>query len=477
MRKSTGLVGVVAIVAIAWVGATWYVGTRAQQTIEDVVAQANERLTEVSVPASGTSLEIVSYDRGWFSSQVVYTLHMKDADGAARALTMQDHLHHGPFPWSAVQSGKFAPMLAHSKAHVVATPATQAWVDSQQGGSPLTIETQVGFGGSGHSTWTFAPVDMMDEGDALRFSGGQLLVDFTDDFKSNQATGQFASLLLTNEEMAEKLELKDLQVKSSTQSSNNDTVTVQSQATVSAFTLDEGDDSPVVINDMAIHFDSVQTGKLLDGTLRYDFGQVAVGEFALGSVSIGGKVLQLDMEALRLLAMEYDAIQASLGDNDDESAVVLSNEQEARLQERLQAVLASSPVFSIEPFVWKNDQGETRGSLQASLAKPAADGKQSLDLMLAQMLRQLKLDLTISRPMLIQAFGQAQGSADERARMEMMGAMVYDQYMGRLEQAGLVQQRDGTGILGLHYEDQVVTVNGQAMPVAEFMQRALSVVM
>src|SRR5690606_41117241 len=58
-----------------------------------------------------------------------------------------------------------------------------------------------------------------------------------------------------------------------------------------------------------------------------------------------------------LLAMEYDAIQASLGDNDDESAVVLSNEQEARLQERLQAVLASSPVFSIEPFVWKNEIG------------------------------------------------------------------------------------------------------------------------
>lgn len=475
MKKSTGLVGVVAVVAVAWLGTTWYVGKEAQTTIEDVVAQANERLVQMSAPDSGVKLEIAEYDRGWFSSDIVYTLHMKDADGKPMALTLQDDLHHGPFPVSALQSGQFMPMLAYSQAHVVATPATQAWVDSQKGGSPLNIETRVGFAGQGHSIWTFAPVEMQEDGDKLNFSGGRLAIDFTNDFKNNDAQGQFASLVVRNDETGEALEIKDLQVNSVTEVDAEGASKVQSAATVAAFTLDEGDGNPAVIDNMAIHFDSSQTGKLLDGALRYEFGRIALGQFELGSISVGGKVEQLDVQAVSELAAEYEAIQTANSASDED--LVLTDEEQARLQQKLLPVLATGPAFYIEPFEWKNEQGRTFGSLQARLAKPEGGSEQPVDVLLGQVLQQLKLDLTVSKPMLVKAFGQAQASPEQRAQMEMMGAMIYDQYMARLEQAGLVQLKDDTAILSLLYQDGTVTVNGREMPVAEFMQRGLSVVM
>ncbi len=479
MKKSAGVIGAVVILGGAYLGATWYVGKQAQTELERVVAQANDRLLKVLGPdlgGSGIKLEITDYQRRFFSSDVAYSLHLKDEDGKPVDIKLRDHLQHGPFPLDALRSGDFTPMLAYSQAQLVATPATQKWFDSQQGASPLRAETRVGFGGTGKSVWTFAPAELIEGGDKLGFSGGSIEMSFSNDFNDNTATGKFASFTLANAQTGENLDIRNIQATSQTTMAAENDVKTQSSATIDTLVMGRAAEGAVTIEKLSVNLDSQQKDKLLDGALRYDFGRVAVGDIDLGSISVGGKARQLDVAALTALAGEYDAIQARHGAAGDQD-LVLTDAEEAALRARLMAVLASNPSLAIDPLVWKNAKGESQASLQVDLASPAGAPEQRVDVLLAETLKRVKLDLALSKPMFIQAFGQAQGDAQQKLQMEMLGAMIYDQYTGRLRDAGLIKVDGDNAAAAILYENDSVDVNGQAMPVAEFMQRAMSVLM
>lgn len=480
MKKSTGVVGVVVILGVAYLGTTWYVGKQAQATVERIVAQSNEQMVKMLGPdmrGTGVKLEINDYQRGFFSSDVNYSLHLKDEDGKPILLKLHDHLQHGPFPLAALRSGDFMPMLAHSQAQLIVSPATQKWFDSQQGKSPVAIETRVGFAGTGRSVWTFSPTELVEGGDKLSFSGGTIEINFTNDFKDNTASGQVASLSLSNPQTGEDLIVKNIQANSKTTAANETDVSMQSSATIDSLTIDSTAGSrAMVLEKLAMTMDSKQMGKLLDGTLRYDFGRIAVGEIDLGSISIGAQARRLDIDALTELAKTYDTIQARHDISDDEE-LVLTDAEEAVMREKLIALLASDPSFSIEPLIWKNAQGESAAGLQLDFASPANAQEQRADVLLAEVLKRVKLDLTISKPMLIQAFGQTQNDPQQAQQMQMLGAMIYDQYVARLRDAGLITVEGDTAKAAILYENDKVDLNGQVMPVPEFLQRAMSAVM
>lgn len=479
MKKSTGVIGVVVIAGVAYLGATWYVGKQAQATVERVVAQANDRLVKMlgsDLGGSGLKMEINDYQRHFFSSDVTYALHLKDEDGKLVDLMLHDKLQHGPFPLSALRAGDFTPMLAYSQSRLVATPATQKWFDSQKGESPMHVETRVGFGGTGKSVWTFLPTELVEGGEKLNFSGGVVEVNFSNDFNDNSATGHVDSFSLTNAQTGENLNIKNIQADSKTTMSGENDVKMQSSATVDSLVMGNKAEGAVTVEKLSVNLDSQQTGKLVDGALRYDFGRLAVGDIDLGSISVGGKARQLDVEALAALAAAYDAIQTK-HDVADDQELVLTDAEEAVLREKLIAVLASNPSLAIEPLVWKNAKGESKAALQVDLASPANAQEQRADVLLAEVLKRVKLDLTVSKPMFIQAFGQAQGDAQQKQQMEMFGAMIYDQYAMRLRDAGLIKLDGDAAAAAILYENDSVNVNGQAMPVSEFLQRVMSVLM
>ncbi|UYO94866.1 YdgA family protein [Pollutimonas sp. M17] len=477
MKKSTGVIGVVVVLGAAYLGATWYVGKEARKTIEEAVAQANTRLARYLGPdADGVKIGIADYQRRFFSSDVVYTVSLKDPDGKPVDLALHDHLQHGPFPLGALQEGHLAPLLAYSRARLAATPATQAWIDSQKGGSPLTVDTRVGFGGSGHSVWTFSPTELIEDGDTLNFSGGTVDIDFSKNFNSGSAAGQFDAFSLANAQTGESLHIKNIRLDSKTDVADGNKMHVQSSATVDTLTMDKAGDEAVAIEKLTVKLDNVQAGDMLDGSLHYDFGRVAVGPVDLGSLSLGVRANRLDLAALAALAKEYDAIQARHGGQGDQD-LMLSDEEEQALREKLMAVLASDPSVAIEQLLWKNDDGQSKASLQVDFTRPADAGQGDADVLLAQALKQVRLDFSLAKPMFIRVFGQAQADPQQRLQMEMMGAMIYDQYMARLRDAGLVQVDGDTTAASVLYENDSVTVNGQAMSAAEFMQRVLSVAM
>ncbi len=481
MKKSTGIIGAVAILGAAYLGATWYIGKKAQATISDMVGQANQRLVALLGPDSGRSglkVEIEDYQRRFFSSDVVYSVRMKDAAGKQVDLRLQDHLQHGPFPLNALRAGTLKPLLAHSTARLVATPATQAWVDSQKGATPLLIETQVGLRGAGRSVWTFFPTELAQEGERLSFSGGTLAMNLSNDYADSHATGEFPSFSYASERDGGKVEVRNIQVDSKTGQEGAGRTRVRTVLKIDALNIGGRPQQAVHIEKMAANLDSLQNGNMLEGSLSYDFGRVAIGSVDLGSITIGGKAAQVDMAALSALAGEYDAIKAKHGVLDDRD-LVLTDDEQAVLRAKLQPVLAAQPSLAIDPLIWKNAKGQSRASLHVLLTAAAESQNQDVDIILSQVLKQLRLDLTLSKPMFIQAFGQLQNaaSADQRLQMEMLGAMLYDQYVIRLQQAGLVKVDGDSAASAIRYENDGIEVNGTAMSVPEFMQRVLSVAM
>src|SRR5690606_9034486 len=105
---------------------------------------------------------------------------------------------------------------------------------------------------------------------------------------------------------------------------------------------------------------SNREGDLGGGTLRYDFGQVLSRGDNLGSLSLGAGGRDFSMPALSELARVYDELSARHGQEEDWQ---LSPQEAALLQEKVVALLASNPVVSLDPVVWKNEQGEGRASL------------------------------------------------------------------------------------------------------------------
>lgn len=482
MKTSTRILTAVVVVAAGYTAASWYVGKKAQAVLQQWVVQANERLRSTLGPGadeSGARLAISEYKRHVFSSDVVYTLQMQDSRGQRVEYLLSDHLQHGPFPLDALKSGSVAPLMASSRAQLIPSAATQKWFDSLKGQSPVTATTRIGFTGKGSSAWRFMPIDLQDGGDSVKFSGGAIDAVFSNNFRDSVVKGAFGGLQYVSASKRESLDVRGITLTSTATTTDNGAqeVKTNSQAAADTFILQSGEGIPVQLDKVGLSLDSVQRNQHMDLTLQYKLGAIRIGETGFGSVEASLRGRNLDLDALSALAADYDRIQARHGGTPDE-ALAITPDEAAVLRDRLWTVLDSKPQLAVDPLVWKNDKGESRLTVSVDLARPAdpsAAGDTAT--LLAQMIKQLDLNVMVAKPMFIQTFSQLQGGASQDGRAAMMGAMLFDVYTGRLARAGLVAMDGGNAAIRLRYGNDSVEINGKKMPVVEFVQRLLGAAM
>jgi uncharacterized protein YdgA (DUF945 family) len=483
MKKSTGVAGIVIVLGIAYVGASWYIGKQAQTAIGQAVAQTNQRLVGMLGPdlgGNGPKVVITDYQRHIFSSDVVYSLELKDSNGKLLVFKLKDHLQHGPLPFDAVRSGDLTPMMAQGSAVMVPTTATQKWFDSLKGESPVTATTRVGFAGTAQSTWKFKPLSLSEGKDTLEFGGGAVEVKFSNSFKDSTASGLFASFHVIAAANSEDLLAKGIKFNSATTTLRANDVQLKSDAAIDDLVMASGLDPTIHIKTMKVGLSSVRANNLLDGALHYDFGQVAIGQADLGHIAVAVKGQRLDTEALAALRAEYEGIKAKHHVKDDED-FLLTDAESVTMHARLAALLASDPSVSIDSLVWENDKGRSAIALNVDLMRPAdkTTVDTGLDALLAQIVKRVNLNLSISRPMFIQAVAQSQsqpGSADNE-QADQLGGLLFDQYAGRLRQLGLIKMDKDNAVSAIQYENAMVVANGQKMTVPQFIQRVLGLLM
>ncbi|WP_397475976.1 YdgA family protein [Pusillimonas sp.] len=472
MRKTTGIFIAVVAVAAVYTGASWYVGKQARITIEQTVAEANERMSRSFVPqtsGAGAALAIAEYRRGIFASDIVYSLRVQDEPGTEYLLS--DHLQHGPFPAGAVLAGNLIPMMALSQARLLPSATTQAWFDSRGGESPVTARTEVRFGGKAVSEWVFEPLAVAQEGEVLKFSGGTVRATLENDFADSKVTGEFDQLDYSMGPGTERVIIDDVSFEYATISSGNE-IRMQSTTRVAGLSIDLLEAGSLAFHDATMAVSSERQGDLGGGAVRYDFGKVSSNSINLGSMSLGVSGRDFSMPALSELAAVYDELNARHGPQEQWQ---LSPVEAALLQDKLIGLLAGNPTLALEPVAWRNDKGESQAALVVSLTQPAQpEASLSLDALLQQAIRTLDLELHIEKPMLMHALEQIQGEAED-PQATAMAAALYDEYVGRLQAAGLATISDGASSTKISYREGRVDANGRQMSLPEFIQRALLV--
>lgn len=469
MRKITLSLGIVAVLAAAYVGSSWYVGKEAQTAIVRTVDQANERFVKMLGPdlsSAHLNVTIRDYQRGVFSSTANYVIHTVDSEGEPLEYVMQDHLQHGPFPLAALRDGKFKPMLAYSQAAMVVSPSVQKWFDLKQGRTPLRIDSQVGFGGQGVSQWTFAPFEAIHDEDHVSFSGGHIRVVFSDGFNNNVATGHFDHYVMTDSVSGEKVEVRDIGLNSTTKTGTGSEINHHSKAHVKSLAVTgDSESSPAVIEDLSIDLSSTQKSSLLDARLQYDFARILIDGNDLGQMKLGVSLDHLNVDALSELQSTYALMMQKRGP-DTEPGFDLTDEEQAILQDKLRPILAAEPSLSIEPVTWKNSGGQGSASALVQLRDPGEIEDMNADELIRKLITRVKLDLAVSRPMVVQLFQQIRADDDaDPAQADDLGGQLFDEYAELLTKAGLMVRQDDVLTLSLEAvpADDRVALNGETM--------------
>ncbi|NLC35693.1 MAG: YdgA family protein, partial [Alcaligenaceae bacterium] len=271
-----------------------------------------------------------------------------------------------------------------------------------------------------------------------------------------------------SEQEGETVSLQGMRLESRTRTAADETIQVDSSLQVATVAVDAVASDSLVLEEVAVTWNSTQQGSLLDAAARYEIQRILMGDNNLGSVVLGGKAARLDLEAFSALASEYDAIAREHGAGSGEDFDPTVEDQE-RMLARLLPVLATRPELALDPLVWRNEKGESSLALNIALQPVAEEGDGFEEDILAAALRELRFDIALSRSMLMQLVSGAAGSDGESAQFEMLAAFMYDTYIGQLEQAGLVRRDGDRDMTSVVYSDGMVDINGQAMSLPEFL--------
>ena len=466
MKKSAVVLLVVAVAGAAYAGSSWYFGKRAQAVIESSVAQLNSSLAGVQgqeMVYKPLQVGVQSYERGWFSSHIVYRL--SGAEGIE--LVLEDHLEHGPFPWSNVQQGQLQPVMGVSQARLSQPAALGDWKkDAGSTDAWLRAASRIDMAGNIDSLITLAPLTLRRSSETLTFSGGELTLNMAGDRSLSTLSGGFDHLNLSDADLQQTIESTGIRLESTYRAPEGQAVTGQGKATIARVAITETDVPQVIVaENTVISYDSSQLKAVADGAVRYDVGRLLYGKENLGSLSLGMKISQLDTAAFADFVTYYDSISAGLDDD-----AQFTPEQEAGMHKRLLALLATRPALSFDPLVWTTPAGESSLLAQVELVQPAQSDAMDAGSALIQALGRVHLEASVSRPMLVYLMEITETDPEARAEMAEAGALLFDEYVSALAAEGYVRLDGDTARAVITYEGETVSINELKMPAADFLQ-------
>jgi len=118
---------------------------------------------------------------------------------------------------------------------------------------------------------------------------------------------------------------------------------------------------------------------------------------------------------------------------------------------------------------WRNEKGESTLALTVAFQPVSKEAAAAVGDLPAQALREMRLEVVLSRAMFLQAFAQTGSDAEEKEQLEMLAGMLFDQYVDDLESDGIVRRDGDRAIVTIVYGDNTVDVNGEKMNLEEFL--------
>ncbi|WP_347949441.1 YdgA family protein [Escherichia coli] len=479
MNKSLVAVGVIVALDVVWTGGAWYTGKKIETHLEDMVAQANAQL-KLTAPESNLEVSYQNYHRGVFSSQL--QLLVKPIAGkenpwikSGQSVIFNESVDHGPFPLAQLKKLNLIPSMASIQTTLVNNEVSKPLFDMAKGETPFEINSRIGYSGDSSSDISLKP---LNKDEKVAFSGGEFQLNADRDGKAISLSGEAQSGRIDAvNEYNQKVQLTFNNLKtdgSSTLASFGERVGNQ-KLSLEKMTISVEGKELALLEGMEISgkSDLVNDGKTINSQLDYSLNSLKVQNQDLGSGKLTLKVGQIDGEAWHQFSQQYNAqTQALLAQPEIANNPELYQEKVTEaFFSALPLMLKGDPVITIAPLSWKNSQGESALNLSLFLKDPATtkEAPQTLAQEVDRSVKSLDAKLTIPVDMATEFMtqvakleGYQEDQAKKLAKQQVEGASA----MGQMFRLTTLQ--DNTITTSLQYTNGQITLNGQKMPLEDF---------
>ncbi|MGL4725232.1 MAG: YdgA family protein [Scandinavium sp.] len=482
MKKSLVAVGVIVALGVVWTGGSWYTGKQLEGRIADMVAQANAQLAS-NAPEAGLQLAYQNYQRGVFSSQL--QMVVKPADGAksswlkpGQTIVLDENVSHGPFPLASLKHFNLAPAMATVDTVLVKNEASQHLFDIAKGQSPFDISTRISYSGDTRSDISLKALNYEKGEEKVAFSGGEFELNADQQGNVFSLSGNAESGLVNAvNEYNQKVQLTFNNLKTEGNSkltSFNERIGSQKMTLDKVSIAVEGKELAVMEGTTIDgNADLSKDGKTIDSTLNYTLNSLKLQGQEMGSGKLALKVGQIDGQAWHQFSQQYNGqVQALLGQPDVmQNPEVYQQKVTEAFFGALPLLLKGEPVVTIAPLSWKNGKGETTFNLSLFLKDPsqATTAPQTLAQEVDRSVKSLDSKLVIPMDMATEFMtqvarleGYQQAEAEKLASQQVKGLAA----MGQMFR--ITTQQDNNIQASLQYANGQVTLNGDKMPLADF---------
>lgn len=482
MKKSVVAVGVIVALGVVWTGASWFTGKQLEGRLAEMVAQANSEIKR-SAPEAGVELSYQNYQRGVFTSHM--DLVVKPVAGNTNALlkpgqsvVLNEVVSHGPFPLAQLKSFNLIPSMASVKTVLVKNDVTKQLFDIAKDTSPFEIETRISYSGDTSSDIALKALNYENGTDKVAFSGGHFQLDADRDGNNVSLSGEAQSGLVNAvNEYDQKVQLTFNNLKAdgnSKMTSFDERIGDQKLSLEKLAIAVEGKEMAVLEGmDLDGKSDVSKDGKSINTQLDYTLKSLKVQNQDLGTGKLSLKIGNIDGAAWHQFSQKYSKeSQALLTDAAlQQNPVMYQQQAMAVLFNNLPILLKGEPVITVAPLSWKNSKGETTFNLSLFLKDPStatAEAQtlaQELDRSVKSLDGKLAIPVDMATEFMTQIAkleGYGEEDAGKLANQQVKGLAA----MGQMFRITTLE--NNTIGASLQYTNGQVTLNGQKMPLEEF---------
>ncbi|WP_374447956.1 YdgA family protein [Providencia sp.] len=457
MKKSLVAVGVIVALGAVWTGASWYTGSKVKDELDRVILKTNDFFA-VNVPESGVNFKLENYKKGVFSSQADIVITSADSATPDESIVFKANIDHGPFPISQVAKFNLMPKLAATQVELANNATTKELFEATKGKPFIHGNAVIGYSKSIDTNLELIPVEYTKDDATVSFSGSKFDVSTTADLAAVDASLVTDSLVIGKKDKTESMTLKGLKLVSNVTKSQYGFYTGK-QEFVIADTDFNIPDTKFSFKDFKISSDTSITGEDVKGNISYSIADLKALEQNLGSGALTVAIEKLDAKALGKFVEQYnEALAQGLASGDPTEATErLAMEM---MSTTLPELMKSKPVFSVSPFYWKNEAGQSSVDLNITFNKWNQDEITALamsnkvDEAIKHLISSFDFNLKLNKPMLIESMTQTmiidQGTpVDADTKKEMKG-MVTSEFEG-------VQQMLTSDMFSSPFEEMFMT--------------------
>lgn len=477
MKKVTGAIALIAVLAAGWTGASWYTGKMIEGEMAEAMQLAHNKLQSLT-PTPLLNLSYRDYQRGIFSSQMRMVLTNATEEKVkpgeitdyAHEVVILQTIHHGPFPLAQLKQFTLKPLLASLHSELEENAAVKPLFAFTQGKSLLTADTRIAYNGDIHSAMNIIPVHFDKEGVKVDFSGAVMTLSADKALADVKVSANIDSFALDASAATSdkgKMTFNGFTIDNVTHLSPAQIRVGTQKFGLKQFTLNTESGKSGSVEDFSLVSQFDEKDGVLVGQQDYRVAGVKIKDVDFGSGALAIKVDQLDAAAFKKLYDSYDQLIKQMLMNSDYDEQKLSEFADTHVP----ALLASSPRFHIGPLRWQNSKGEGTVSLNIDLQKPASEtfaGNE--DQYFAGALKNIEMNVDLPLPMLTEVLvqmaaldGIAASDAQDAAKMSADAVA----HMGSQLQLSTVKDE----VISSHfqYTDNAITLNGKKMSPEEFL--------